>query len=283
MKLDFLSPAYFLCLVLAAAFVVLMYFLLRKQSKKIQRMTILLLMLVNIFQHLAKTFVWPHYWSRTDAPFAYENTAYNVCAFLILISPIALYSKASALKDFHLYLGTLGPLLAITVPYWFEGQNVFQWEVARFYFCHNLLIATSLLPLLLGLTKPKWKNFWKIPLLFFLMLILIQFNNIICVFAGLLGNGQSDLFAVLYNANPCMMMHPNFPAGFEWAQRAIEALSPAVFLGNGERPYTPLLWYAIPMFLLLAVLALLFGALLDAKNFAADIKSAFKKIARRKE
>ena len=41
MKLDFLSVAYFLCLFLAVGFVVLMYFLLRKQSPKMQRMVLL--------------------------------------------------------------------------------------------------------------------------------------------------------------------------------------------------------------------------------------------------
>ena len=279
MKLDFLSVAYFLCLFLAVGFVVLMYFLLRKQSPKMQRMVLLLLMMVNIFQHLAKTFVWPHYWGRIDSPFAFENTAYNVCAFLILISPFVLYCKSSAVKDFLLYVGTAGPLLAITVPYWFQGQNLFQWEVARFYVCHNLLIATSVLPGLLKLTKPDYKNFWKIPLLFFLSLILITFNNVICVVTGLLPGGVENLYETLANyANPCMVMQPNLPAGFEWVLDLIKIFTPSVFLGDGTRPYTPLLWYAIPLFLLIAILAFLLSVALDAKRFSADIRSLKQKI-----
>ncbi len=269
MKLDFLSPAYFICLLLAAAFIVAMYFLLRKAPMKIKKMTLLLLMLVNIFQHLGKGMVWPHLFGTG---FGHINTAYNVCAFLILLSPFALFSKNSALKDFMTYVGTIGPSLAIIVPYWFQGQNVFTWEAARFYFCHNLLIATSILPALLGMSKPNYKNFWKISLLFFLMLILIVFNDIVCVSLGWLGNGTETLFEALYSANPCMVMHPALPNGFGFVLDLIRAFTPAAFWGSAEKPFVPLLWYAIPVFLAIALLAFLFGILFDGKRFREDVK-----------
>ena len=178
MKLNFLSPAYFICIGAELLFIAGCFFLLRKRRPAIQKLALLILMLLNIGQHLAKSIVWPHLWGTG---FSLINTAYNVCAFLILLSPFALLSKSQGLKDFMTYVGTCGPLLAITVPYWFTGQDLLQWEVARFYVCHDLLIATSVLPALLGLHRPSYKSFWKIPLLFFLMLILILFNDAVCV------------------------------------------------------------------------------------------------------
>ncbi len=274
MKLNFLSPAYFICIGAELLFIAGCFFLLRKRRPAIQKLALLILMLLNIGQHLAKSIVWPHLWGTG---FSLINTAYNVCAFLILLSPFALLSKSQGLKDFMTYVGTCGPLLAITVPYWFTGQDLLQWEVARFYVCHDLLIATSVLPALLGLHRPSYKSFWKIPLLFFLMLILILFNDAVCVVLGLAGSGTQDLFQTLDSLNPCMVMHPSFPEGFGWAQKALELFTPAVFLGKNGRPYTPLLWYAIPLYLLMAALGLILGVLFDFKRLRSDVKKIFGK------
>lgn len=268
MQLTFLSPAYFLCLLLSAGSVTGAYFLFRKSSPVTKRGVLLILMLLNVGQHLGKCFVWPHLYGTG---FGVSDTAYNVCATLILASPLVLLFGRGALRDAMVYIGTCGPMLAIVVPYWFHGQSLFQWEVLRFYVCHVLLIATSLLPALWGVYRLSYKRFAVIPFYFFLVLIVILMNYIVCYALGLWKT--DDLFEGLSAVNPCWVMHPAPPDGFEWTQRALEALTFPIFLGNGERPYAPLLWYFIPMYLLLAAIALVFGAIADRKRFMADLRA----------
>ena len=68
-------------------------------------------------------------------------------------------------------------------------------------------------------------------------------------------------------------MHP--PASFGWLSNIISALSPNIFIGNAEgNVYIPILWYAIPMYIFITVLAFAIGALLDREGFKAFIVSA---------
>ncbi len=275
MKLDFLSPGYFLCLALSVGFIVALFFAFRKCSLRVKKVVLLVLMLLNIAQHLLKSVVWPHYFSGGFV-FAYHNTAYNICASLILVSPFVLLFGGQKLKDSLVYVGTAGPLLAIVVPFWFDGQPLWQWEVLRFYVCHVLLVATSILPALWGVTKISYKSFLFVPLFFFGLLILIVFNFLVCASLGLVA-GKDDLFKALYDLNPCWVMHPAPPAGFAWVQTALERFTPSVFLATETRPYTPLLWYFIPMYLLMAILALLLGLAIDHKRFAEDCARLFRR------
>ncbi len=270
MKLDFLSPAYFLCLGACILFVALIFLLFRKAPRGVRHGVVFFLMAVNIAQHLMKSLVWPH---LAGTGFTLQNTAYNVCATLILISPAVYFSKG-VMRDGMVYIGTAGPLLAIVVPFWFQGRSLFQWEVLRFYVCHVLLIATSILPALWGLHKLSYRRFAGIPLFFFGVLILIVFNIVVCYAAGLIDNSR-PLFDVLYGNNPCWVMHPAPPAGFEWTQTVLEKLSPPMFLETADHPYLPLLWYAVPMYLGIALLALILGILVDFKRFKADVKAFF--------
>lgn len=114
MTLGFLSPAYFLMLLVCLGPIVLLYFLLRRRSTALKRGVVLALMLLNIFQHLAKGIVWPHLYGTG---FSYVCTFYNVCASLILLSPFILLFGKGAMRDFLVYVGTAGPLLAIVVPF----------------------------------------------------------------------------------------------------------------------------------------------------------------------
>lgn len=272
MKLTFLSLPYFLCLFLSAAFVCLLYFPMRKKLPVVKKLYVLTLMLANIAQHLCKGIVWPHLY---DTGFGLINTAYNVCAFLILVSPLVLFTRSQTLKDFVAVLGTAGPLLAVAVPYWFNGQDLFQWEVLRFYVCHVLLIATSLLPLLFGLHKLSYKSFYKVPFCFLVMICLILANDGVCYGAGLVGG--EDLFSALYALNPCWSMHPAVPAGFEWVQTALEALSPFVFYRADGVLYLPVLWYAVPMYFVIALVYFFAGLLFDFPRLRADLRAMLEK------
>ena len=264
------SFAYFLPIVILAAAVVLLYFALRKASSRAKSAAVFVLAVLNIIQHIFKQFIWPHYFG--DPYPATINTAYNMCATLILITPFVLLSRSSAWKQFMTYVGTAAGALTFVVPYWYIGGTLFQWDVLRYYACHGLLLATSLLPALWGLHKIKWRDFYKLPFMFFSLLIFIAFNYMVCWALGINGGGDGDFFEILYNSNPLWMMHPG--DNFTFIVPVIDLFTPDIFFGDGTRPYTPILWYAIPLTLAMWIFAFAFDAIIDRRRFVADCSAS---------
>lgn len=270
MVMQYGSPAYFFYPVIIFALAVLLWLALRRRKDRVKKIAVMALMLVNLAQHILKQFIWPHYWGD-DYP-QLINTAYNMCATLIILSPFIFISKSGLWKDFITYFGAGAGLVTMAVPYWYIGQSLWQWDILRYYTCHGLLFITSLLPVLTGLHKINWRNFYKLPFVFFLCLIIIAFNDLVCYVLGIFGDGSSgDFFEALYEANPCWMMHPD--DGFSWLIPVIDVFTPDIFMGGDGEPYTPLLWYAIPIYVLICILGFALGAAIDRKRFAADMRA----------
>ena len=81
---------------------------------------------------------------------------------------------------------------------------------------------------------------------------------------------EGNLWETLCAYNPCWLFHPI--EEFDWLIPIIDVFTPDLFMGDlaaGE-PFTPLLWYFIPMYLLIAVLAFLIMSLADRKRFLQD-------------
>ena len=243
----------------------LLYFLLRRRSEQTKKAVLLAMMLVNLAQHLLKQYLYPQYWGIDfDVRL---STAYNLCALLIIIAPFVLLGKNALWKDFLVLFGTNAGVVTMAVPYWYIGQTIWQWDVFRYYLCHGLLSSSSLLIALLGLHRLNYRNFRKIPFLFFFSLILVCFNDIILYAVQ---GAEGNLWEVLYAYNPCWLFHPI--EEFDWLIPIIDVFTPDLFMGDlatGE-PFTPLLWYFIPMYLLIAVLAFLIMSLADRKRFSED-------------
>ena len=178
-------------------------------------------------------------------------------------------------KNFITYIGSAAGVCAICVPYWFTVDTAFGWEAIRFYLCHMLLIVTSILPALLGIYKINWRKCWKLPFLFYLALIIITFNEIVCFITGLF-DGGGNLLAYLKSVNPCWAFGPF--AGFEWVENIVAIFTPDVFLPRGGGTYVPILWYAFPLYLLIGGGSLLLGAIFDKERFRSDMSAAKEKI-----
>ncbi len=258
MNLSYLSAPHILMIAVAVCFVAGVCLLLRGRSDGTKRAVLFAFALLNLVQHLLKSFVWPHMWGTG---FSSSNTAYNVCAILIYLTPIAYCCKLDLLRDTVLYIGTIGPSLTLCIPYWFQGQPFLQWEVLRFFVCHVLLILTSLAPLLVGLHRPSFARAPLIPLAFFAMLAAILLNDTLCCLTGLIPS--DNIFQTLSDLNPCWSMRPAAPENFQWAADLLESLSPSFLLGNETRPYVPILWFFIPIYLGLFFLTGLSGLLFD--------------------
>jgi len=236
----------------AVAICLILYFLLKNQSVGLKKTTVFLLALVNFTQHIFKAYIYPQYHNDFSP---HLSSAYNICAFLILVSPLVLLFNNQLLKNFVSCVGMFAGLGTMLVPYWFIGKTAFSWEVYRFYICHALLFISSFLPMLLGLRKLEWKHTWKIGLLYFGMLFLILVNDAVLIRLGLYPvKNPEDLFACLSELNPGCSMHPS--AQFDWIVDIVAIFTPSFFLGNNPwGVYIPILWYAIPLYLGMTLLA----------------------------
>lgn len=198
------------------------------------------------------------------------NTAYNMCAFLIIATPFIYLFGSELWKNFIVYVGGAAGICAILFPstYWFGVENAFGWEAIRFYCCHILLVITSILPALFGMYKINWRKCFKIPILFFVALIIIIFNLIVCYITGLF-DGGNDLLAFLRNNNPLGIFGPI--QGYEWVGNIAAVFTPDILLKSDSGEYIPVLWYAIPIYVSICSGVIGFGAIFDKVRFKNDI------------
>ena len=277
------SPFYLLMLILLFFLTAGLYFLLKNRSVMLKKCILFALMMINVFQHLFKWAIYPMY---DGMGFNVLSTAYNMCAFLILFSPIAFFSKSDFLKNLVFPVGAAAGLVANLVPYWYVGMSVSElgWEYARFYICHSLLFVTSALVIMLDLHKPKLAKFWQPAVGFLFALVMILTNDVIAVSLGIFdGYDKSDLYGALLGANPCFSMGP--PENFAWLADISAVFTPSVFLGNNKTGmYTPILWYAIPLLIGISIIAFLLFFAIDKsgrKEFIDALGSLKEKLQNR--
>ncbi len=282
MKINYFSPAHLIYIAIAIVLCVALYIILRKKDEKTQRLTVLVIMLVNVAQHLLKTVIYPNP-AYDGLGFTALSTAYNMCAFLILASPLTFLIKSTAFRDFIYYIGTSAGILALLIPYWNIGDDIFDIEVIRFFICHALLLSSSLLPLLLKLHNPSYKSFYKLGLCFLLTLIVILINNAVCVALGIYpGVGHLSFAEALYVINPVWTYYP--ADVFAFVGTVAKYLSPSVFTGNNAAGMNiPILWYAIPVYILVTLIAFPICVAVDRKNFISDISKYRIKIKKDKK
>ena len=240
----------------------LLWFLLRGRSKTVQKAVVFALALVNFLQHMLKIYIYPQYWGES---FGARSTAYNMCAFLIMASPFILLFGSELWRNFITYVGSVAGCISIFVTYWMSEPLE---EQLRFVICHALLFLTSCLPALLGIYKINWRKCWRLPFVFYGCLMVLIVNDVVTYTMGIVGDlGSTTLHEFLIRENPCWAM--GAPDGYPFVEKLVGFFTPAVFSG------VPILWYAIPLFLLMTLGALGLGALFDHERFVADF-AAFK-------
>lgn len=246
------DTAHLFSLLLIAVLFFGLHFSLKGASRAVKKGALAVIMGLNIAQHFLKSYVWPHMWGN---PFGIVNTAYNVCAALILLCPVAVFSGNALLKQFQFYVGSCAGLVAPIFPFWFLGRSLFQWEFARFWFCHTFLFLSSSLPALWGMVEFRVKDGWKFGLAFLACLGLILGNN--ALFLTLSGH-DGPLIAALQQYNAVWMMGP--PPFDNFIKDFLTSLSFPPFRGGAGRYYTPILWYALPVYAAFTALGYALGS-----------------------
>lgn len=245
-----------------------LYFALRRRSAHAQFVALLLLMGLNIGQHFAKSIVWPHLYGTS---FGYTNTAYNVCATLILASPFVFLYGSRSCVQFLAVAGTVSGLVPVLLPMRFWGETALQWEYVRSWTCHSLLAASSSLPILWKRVEFDFRDTWKFGFWFLAVLTLVLVNN--CVFYLLFGEATpATLYEELFAYNPMQIMgpEPDLPAIL------VRCVPDFLLTGMGGRPF-PVLWYAHLMYLGVSVAGIAVGLCFDTVRFTDTVRAMFGK------
>ncbi len=275
MTVDYGSPAHLISILITLSFALGAYLALRRASERVQRLVILGMMLLNLAQHLLKSFIYPHHLGEG---FTLVSTAYNMCAFLIIVSPLAmLLTRSGFFRDFIFLLGSAAGLVAVLVPYWHIGASPFTWEYFRYMLCHVLLYTTSILPLLLGLHKPSFRSIPFFGLAFLGTVAVILLNDTVCYYTGLYkGVEGMTLYEALLAANPVWAFRP--PDGFSALFELAKAFLPDAWLGGGESGMiVPLVWYAIPLYFIITLISVPIVISIDKNNFKEYLLSTKRK------
>lgn len=261
MVLKLFNYVYWIAPLVVGGIAVGLYFLLRNKRDIVFNIAIGVLMGLNIFQHLCKSFIWE------GAPFtlSLNNTAYNVCALLILLSPVLYFVKWKPLNQYICLLGSIAGMGAILIPYWYFNKDILTLDYLRFVVCHGLLFLTSFLPLLAKKVKVEFKNFHLIGAFFLTGLCIIALN--VCLIG--IANGQNGLDAI--KASNAFMMAG--PRDSELIIKVCTAITPKFMR------WIPIVWYALPLYIGITVISFIVLMLLDRTGFKAYFPR-FKKRAR---
>ena len=255
--------------------VLLLYMSFRKCSMHTKRTVVFTIALINTLQHLLKIYIYPQYAGES---FGGRSTAYNMCAFLILATPIVLLIGSQLWQNFFFYIGSIAGYASICVTYWL-GEPLE--EQLRFVICHGLLFVSSILPGMFGLYKINWRKCWKLPFVFYGVLLILLVNDmIVYLFEHPEVPRTVGLLEELNKLNPCWAMGP--PVNYPFVEALVAPFTPSIFLSSKGGVTTPILWFAIPLFILITVVGFLLGVILDNKNFKKDMKLLKEKLSHKK-
>ncbi len=272
----FFSPLHIIYMLIPPVVVLLLYLIFRKTGIRTKTTVVFIVALLNTLQHLFKMYIYPQYYGDT---FLARGTAYNMCAFLILASPIVLLIGSQLWQNFFFYIGSIAGYISICVTYWL-GEPLE--EQLRFVICHGLLFVSSFLPFLFGIYKVNYRKCWRLPFVFYMILMILIVNDtVVYMLAYTEQTRPSDLLTYLIAQNPCWAMGP--PVNYPFVEALVAPFTPSIFLASEGGVTTPILWFAIPLFILITVVGFLLGIILDNKGFKKDMQNLRSKFSRKKD
>ena len=263
MVLSFGSPAHLLSLILGLLPTLILYMAFRGAKRHTKRAVVFFVAILNLFQHLFKPLVWPH---MRGASFGLENTAYNVCALLIIVTPFVILFDRELLLEFTACVGSAAGALTLLLPYWFFGKTPFSWEFLRAWTCHAMLACSSALLLFFGLVRFRFRHCFRFGFLFTAMLAFVLVNDALVLAVT---EGGAGLYDRLLALNPLWTMGPT--ERYPRLRVLFESCSPAFLLESASHGYAPVLWYAFPFYILITIIAFFIGAFLDRDNFLGHL------------
>ena len=272
---------YFFWLILSAAAIVGLYFLLRKCSTNTQKVALFGLLVLGLALHFLKTFIPPY--SVDEARNLRDSWFVNICGANIALFPFFFWSKNDKIKDYMFYIGVISGLIALFYPQ--EpiakvDQYAEQLDIVRFYYHHWMVLAVPLLMVLFGHHKLSYKRVWVAPTGLLLLMLFIMLNQIFQSELGFIPlRDRSNFFGIDYK-NTSYIWGPGVN---DTIGEILAIFTPGFFktvpVGEfaGQAKYWPWFWLIFPAYILVTPLAFLITLPFDGKSVKADLKKLFHK------
>ena len=133
------------------------------------------------------------------------------------------------------------------------------------FILHVLLHLSAVLPLLWGHHRPRFREYWQIGLGLLGALCVVLLNNTIFILLGFHPTVAPDrLYEGLVERGACAMMGP--PASMPWLGTIAKFFTLPMFVGeNPAGRYAPILWYAVPLYLVVTALTVVVFAVMEKR------------------
>lgn len=278
---------YFFWLILSAAAIVGLYFLLRNKSVRVQKGVLFALLAFGLLLHFLKVYIPPY--SVDEARMLRDSWFVNICGANIALFPFMFWSKNDKIKDYMFYIGVLSGLIALFYPQEpmaKSNQAGEQLDMIRFYYHHWMVMAVPLLMVLFGHHKLSYKRILSAPTGLLLLMLFIMLNQIFQSELGFIPlRNREDFFGIGYK-NTSYIWGP----GTNDAIGDLLALFTPDFFKTvpvgefaGQTKYWPWFWLIIPAYLLVTPLSFLLSMVFDHKSLTADMKSLKKLLKKEKQ
>ena len=274
---------YFFWLILSAAAITGLYFLLRNKSQRMQKLVLFGFLAFGLLLHFLKVYIPPY--SVDEARNLRDSWFVNICAANIALFPFMYWSKNQKIKDYMFYIGVISGLIALIYPQEpiaKTNQAGEQLDMIRFYYHHWMLLAVPLLGVLWGHHKLSYKRILSAPTGLLLLMLFIMLNQIFQSELGYIPlRNQNEFFDIGYK-NTSYIWGPgtndaigNFLA---WFTPDIFKTVP-VGQYEGQQKYWPWFWLILPVYVIVTPLSFVIALAFDHKAFFADMKQLKKKIS----
>lgn len=264
---------YFFWLLLSAAGVVGLYFVLRKAHPTTQKAVLFGLLAFGLILHFLKVYIPPY--SVDEARMLRDAWFVNICAANIALFPFFFFSKNKYIHDYMFYIGVLSGLIAVFYPQEplaKADQAGEFWDIVRFYYHHWMLLAVPLLMVLLGHHKLSYKRILSAPTGLLLLMLFIMLNQIFQSELGYIPLRSADMFDINYKNT-----------SYIWGPGTDDAIGEflALFCPNffktlpvgefaGQEKYWPWFWMIFPVYILVTPLSFGLCMIFDRRSFLRD-------------